>query len=293
MLGPTALSGAHGPLDQHWIDTLGSWKWGSDLATETYGAILRRIIYESALMTPDPLPEVQLVDIGWDDVVDSNAVPWPPFTGEYDIPVGTNLLEAAADLLKYGIELVANSDFEYRAYNAGGYGTNRTSATFATNKVRFEAGINIAADLSRAIHGATDASHAICSRTAAGLPSSWSPAPSTAAGDVVRYVGITSPEAHRPRRPGVAGRGRADQPARLRRPVRASRTPPATPRCRGCTPPGRRPAPPTTGRATTSPSTPGTARMTPTSRPSAWRPSSGTWTTPATGCPPSSWARST
>lgn len=156
-LPTVARSASAGPNDQFYIDTEGAWVWGS-AGSETYGGILRRLLVEALLDVPTAIPDRGALN--WTDALDSSGAAWATFTGEYRIRVGTNLLDAVLDLMRKGIDVVMNPDtFAIDAYLVGNYGTDRSSATFATDKVRFVAGTNIAADLAKAIHRLPYVSH--------------------------------------------------------------------------------------------------------------------------------------
>ena len=144
-------------LGQHqaYVDATGYLRF---TGPETYGGVLGRIIYEARLDEPSAVPD--LPAHSWDDVEDSGGTNWTTFTGDYDVRIGDNVLELALDLMKKGIDLMLDPHtFTPRAYLEGTYGTDRTSATFASGKVRFQAGVNIMADLEKAIHRMTYVSH--------------------------------------------------------------------------------------------------------------------------------------
>lgn len=118
---------------------------------ETYGGIMGRVFAEAQLDVPTALPSLPAHT--WDDATDSGGTPWPVFDGSYDVLSGANVLEVFYDLMRKGIDLFIDPDtFVAAAYLAGTFGVDRTSATFTAGKVRFERGVNIRSDLSKAIH---------------------------------------------------------------------------------------------------------------------------------------------
>ena len=155
--GKTLRSDVDESLAQHqeFVDANGYLRFGGP---ETYGGVLGRLIYEARLDVPDAVPELQAHT--WDDVEDSGGTPWTEFDDYYDVRVGDNLLDLAIDLMRKGIDLFLDPHtFVPRAYLAGTYGTDRTSGTFAAGKVRFVAGVNIAADVERALPMVPSATH--------------------------------------------------------------------------------------------------------------------------------------
>lgn len=155
--GKTLRSDADESLAEHqaFVDANGYLRFGGP---ETYGGVLGRLIYEARLDVPDAVPELQAHE--WDDVEDSGGTPWTEFDDYYDVRVGDNLLDLAIDLMRKGIDLFLDPHtFVPRAYLAGTYGTDRTSGTFAAGKVRFVAGVNIAADVERALPMVPSATH--------------------------------------------------------------------------------------------------------------------------------------
>jgi hypothetical protein len=163
---PDSRSPSEASWDDVTIAEQGYWEWKSD----SYGGIANRIIYEQAYWDPPAIPLVEAYTAPdtsvlddhamWSDDLDSAGASWPYFTGHYQIAVGTNLLVAIQDLLKHGIEMVMNPEtFRIYAYIAGTYGVDRTSGSFAADKVRFEHGVNIAADLLREIHARRSLTH--------------------------------------------------------------------------------------------------------------------------------------
>ena len=163
IMGPESLSPSEGPYS---IED-GYWRWGSD----TYGGVMRRALFEANYQTPPGLPMIETLTVGvdniwWDDNDDSNGDPWPSFAGEFRTQCGTNLLELYRELNGYGVQLEIDArTFDVYAFNPDGYGTDRTSASFASGKVRFVAGVNIAADLTRKIHGRLRTTHLLVRTT--------------------------------------------------------------------------------------------------------------------------------
>lgn len=165
-----ARSANGGPEDQTNIDQYGKWRWGVTSTGapngETFGGILRRVIVEAWLDVPSGISALatDLTDLSnhltFADVNDSNGSPWPSTNGLYEIPVGDNLLDTIATLMGQGIEIRMDPDtFVIDAYKADTDGVNRTGTAFAAGVVRFVAGVNVAADLTKAIHESVRVTH--------------------------------------------------------------------------------------------------------------------------------------
>ena len=136
----------------------GSWYFTAE-ATE--GAILDKIIDEA--QDPDrPWDPIPLLTKTFTDAVDSDGASWAASTleGAYRIPIGQSLLDAVLDLVRGGlIHVEMAPGMVFNAYRDKG--VDRSSATFATGKVRFVAGVNIAGELVRQMAGRDFANHAL------------------------------------------------------------------------------------------------------------------------------------
>ena len=154
---------SHTLLDNHWNDTShpdlrvlseGLWRWPASITNATAAGILRRIIVESQMHSPPALADVTR---DWSDTTDSEGNPFYDMDGIWEITIGTDLLTAGMKLAQAGLfQLEMRPGFLLRCYDD--QGTDRSSATFAAGKVRFEKGVNIATDLSRQMHGKNYAS---------------------------------------------------------------------------------------------------------------------------------------
>lgn len=82
--------------------------------------------------------------------LDSSGAAWVD-ASPFQLPVGMNYIDAIQEWIKLGFAFDMSPDLEMHAWQPGNRGTDRSSATFASGKVRFEKGINIDADLSRAL----------------------------------------------------------------------------------------------------------------------------------------------
>lgn len=157
VLDDEVRSSAAGPHDQEWIDLTGNWHWGS-AGGEAYGDIIRRIIVEAGLQTPNMIPAIDPTG-GYASSVVSTAT--ETFAGTYEIRVGTNLLKAVMDLARTGIDVRMNPDtFDIEIVDEGGFVRDKTGA-FGAATVRFEGEVNIAADLKRVRHQSQYVSHMV------------------------------------------------------------------------------------------------------------------------------------
>lgn len=133
-------------------DVDGFWTWRD----EPYGAILTRFVDEGQNEPGTPLADLT---IHFTRTVDSDGNAWPNIDNEYQVPIGTDGLQLARDFTEKGLILTCGPNLDLRAFQS--YGTDRSSATFTTGKVRFEGGINVSSDLKRAIVPRVDAARAL------------------------------------------------------------------------------------------------------------------------------------
>src|SRR3990167_8540935 len=123
------------------------------------GQMFGRII-EEAQDGDRPQVPLPLLTIDFDYTNDSNGAAWASSsaTDEFSAQIGESLLSVAGRLIGTGaITIQMSPTFVLSAYNS--FGTNRTNATFAANKVRFVAGTNIAEGLTRQIRPSRVATH--------------------------------------------------------------------------------------------------------------------------------------
>jgi len=124
----------------------GDWR----LDEGTPGAILARLMaeWQAPGRPQQPLPDMTYA---FDFANDSAGAPWETNAGtlEFDAKVGAGGLATVLRLIPYGLTVQVTPDVEIIGRNADQYGTDRSSATFAAGKVRFEKGVNIAPELLR------------------------------------------------------------------------------------------------------------------------------------------------
>lgn len=132
----------------------GYWMW----ARKQYGQILKRFIEEGQNQPGTPLLDVTT---DFDRGTDSDGVDWPDIIREVRFPIGTDglaVFEAFASTGELWVrvtpDLLVSAYYLFR-------GTDRTSATFASGKVRFVKGVNINTELVREGHGVESATHAL------------------------------------------------------------------------------------------------------------------------------------
>lgn len=114
----------------------------------TPGGILWRLIAEAQAdgRPQQPFPDLTHV---FTATLDSNGDPWDTHDGtlEFDARVGDDYLPTADRLIPYGVIQTMSPEIVLGGYNAATYGTDRSSASFAAGKVRFEKGVNIVPEL--------------------------------------------------------------------------------------------------------------------------------------------------
>lgn len=131
------------------------------------GQISRRVIAELQASTTDtrtifPIPDLT---VDFDYTNDSSSDAWDSWDGstEYEVMAGdkvwSQVLQPLADagVIVYDM----SPDLLLSAYNPDNFGTDRTSTTFATDKVRFVKGVNIRDDLQRRIDDGRQPTHIV------------------------------------------------------------------------------------------------------------------------------------
>lgn len=130
------------------------WTWSN----EPPGGILVRLL-EEGLNAPE-LPYAALsYDFSRND--DSNGDPWLE-EGDYQVGIGTSGDVILRDLIARGLIVEVDAFLGVHAYrDISDYRTDRSSATFAANKVRLEAGVNILNDLPKRITAKRERTHVL------------------------------------------------------------------------------------------------------------------------------------
>ena len=124
----------------------GSWHF----PTQKIGNIYRRGLAE-AQEGARPIDPIPALTYDFDADSDSAGDAWLELDGDMQFSIGTDLIDSTADLIKLGLTVLARPDFLFQAYQ-NAYGTDRHSSTFASGKIRFAAGLNIAANLDRTLN---------------------------------------------------------------------------------------------------------------------------------------------
>jgi hypothetical protein len=125
-------------VDGMWTFGVGDHPWGSP------GAIMVRVLEEGFYE-----PGTPLADATWtfDRDEDSAGTAWPDggvIDETWEFPIGSDGIDVLMEFLRSGdLHWRTTADLEFRAYK-NDPGVDRTSATFAADKVRFAAGVNIA-----------------------------------------------------------------------------------------------------------------------------------------------------
>jgi hypothetical protein len=132
------------------LELEGQWGW-NDIP---YGAIMTRAMEEGYYAPGNPLFYAT-----WDfsRTEDSAAVAWPNIDNEFTVPWGTSVYDLIASFIKLGLVVTVDADLTFHAWQT--YGTNRTSGTFAANKIRFAHGVNIGNEVTRQIRASLERSH--------------------------------------------------------------------------------------------------------------------------------------
>jgi hypothetical protein len=118
------------------FNVAGQWTWSG----EPWGAMLLRGIEEGR---DHPAGFFGAVTEDFTRTRDSNDNLWTELE-DYETPIRTNVLALYADFVRQGLVAQCSWDIVVSAYrDIEEFRTDRTSGSFATNKARFEAGINI------------------------------------------------------------------------------------------------------------------------------------------------------
>jgi hypothetical protein len=132
----------------------GVWRWTS----EEWAGILRRLIDEAQAHSP---PALSMLTRDWSDTTDSNGSPFFDMDGDWEIAIGTDLLTAGLDLARAGMgSIEMRPGFLLRAYDGTGQGRDLSGA-FGISTVRFQAGVNITTEVSRAMEARRWASNVL------------------------------------------------------------------------------------------------------------------------------------
>jgi hypothetical protein len=131
------------------LELNGMWGW-NDIP---YGAIMTRAMEEGYYAPGNPLFYAT-----WDfsRTEDSASVAWPNIDNEFTVPWGTSVYDLIASFIKLGLTVTVDPDLQFHAWQT--YGTDRTSATFAAGKLRFEHGVNIGNEVTRQIRASLERS---------------------------------------------------------------------------------------------------------------------------------------
>lgn len=120
----------------------GVWRWTS----EEWAGIFRRTIQEAQAHTP---PALTMITRDWSDTVDSKGNAFFDMDGDWEIPIGADLLTIGLDLARAGMgSIEMRPGFLLRAYEGTNQGRDLSGA-FGAATVRFEAGVNITTEVSR------------------------------------------------------------------------------------------------------------------------------------------------
>lgn len=138
------------------------WTWKN----KSLAAILKRVWEEGqnhsmANFYPD-------LFVDWTRTADSAGNAWTEIATDYQVKIGTSGMQVAADFLKQGGFLAIDRfslPIVVQAYeDVADFRTDRSSATFAIDKVRFEAGVNIATELPLKVAASRERSHNLTRR---------------------------------------------------------------------------------------------------------------------------------
>lgn len=114
------------------------WSWRAGLADPiAYGGIIVRGIEEGQNQTGEPLDPITIT---FDRDETTSGAAWPDITAEFQQPVGLSIMGLYRRIGEAGdVFLREHPDFTvdgFSAYGQGTFGVDRTSATFAADKVR-------------------------------------------------------------------------------------------------------------------------------------------------------------
>jgi hypothetical protein len=126
------------------FDVPGKWHWEG----EPYGAMLVRVIEEGKHHPHSPYAPIAY---GFTRARDSDNLIWDELA-DYETPIGTDGLKLYADFMRLGLVAQMTADLLLLvSRSVEDFGTDRSSASFASGKVRFQAGANIANELPKRI----------------------------------------------------------------------------------------------------------------------------------------------
>jgi hypothetical protein len=126
------------------FDVPGKWHWEG----EPYGAMLVRVIEEGKHHPHSPYAPIAY---GFTRARDSDNLVWDELA-DYETPIGTDGLKLYADFMRLGLVAQMTADLLLLvSRSVEDFGTDRSSASFASGKVRFQAGANIANELPKRI----------------------------------------------------------------------------------------------------------------------------------------------
>jgi hypothetical protein len=180
--------------EEYLPDGIGEWKPNRGVVVfgenQTEGHILNKLVKEAqaAGRPQDPIPE--LTD-DFDGTNDSNGDPWADSGREGKLRVRflKNLYDVAMRLVRIGLlQIEMAPGLVLHAYRE--VGTDRTSATFASGKVRFVEGVNIASELSRGMAGRDFASHAYVHYTPESGGNGWTNTAKSGSFPYVQEIGF-------------------------------------------------------------------------------------------------------
>jgi hypothetical protein len=198
--GSLAILGRAALLDQFYNGPLGGtnrgnynvpgyWTW----ETEPYGAILVRLHEEGTLQPGFPLVETT---IDFTRTQDSNSNAWPDIEELIQIPIGTDGLATYARLVASGnLFVTIDPGLAIHGYGTS-QGVDRTSASFASGKVRLAKGVNIQTELARRASGMQSATHAIV--TGKDYTYRQVVSPSFSPGDAAKWINVNFQESNDP-----------------------------------------------------------------------------------------------
>lgn len=119
------------------------------------GRIFRDLVDEAQARTPNPLPDIT---VDFTNSLDSNGDPWDTVDGEFNIPIGLDLLSAIETLKGQGLSVVMDPDFTLHGYQ---------DWDPPSSGVTFEKGVNIREAAARDVHATTAKSRLLVQGTRA------------------------------------------------------------------------------------------------------------------------------
>jgi hypothetical protein len=135
-------------------DNPGEWFWYA----QAYGGILSRAVEEGQNQPGTPLTDVVIT---FSRTEDTDGNPWDE-VNSWRVPIGTSVYEVMATFMTYGLIVQMGPDLHLGAWDQmSDFSTDRTSATFAADKARFEAGVNIATEITSRIDPLLARSHVL------------------------------------------------------------------------------------------------------------------------------------